>query len=73
MANETIDGLRDDALGALRAAADQRALDSWRVEYLGRKGRLTGVLRGLAERSIDERKALGAASNELKGRAGSGV
>ena len=66
MANETIDGLRDDALGALRAAADQRALDSWRVEYLGRKGRLTGVLRGLAELSIDERKALGAASNELK-------
>ena len=47
MANETIDGLRDDALGALRTAADQRSLDTWRVEYLGRKGRLTGVLRGL--------------------------
>ena len=44
MANETIVKLRDDAMMALRGAADQRALDEWRVEYLGRKGRLTGVL-----------------------------
>ena len=66
MANETILRLQDDALGALRACTDAHALDEWRVEYLGRKGRLTGVLRGLADLSIDERKALGAASNALK-------
>jgi phenylalanyl-tRNA synthetase alpha chain len=66
MAAETVEQLRTTALGALAAAADPRALDAWRVEYLGRKGRLTGVLRGLAELSIDERKALGAASNALK-------
>lgn len=53
-------------MDALRGAADQRALDGWRVEYLGRKGRLTGVLRGLSDLSIDERKELGAASNALK-------
>jgi phenylalanyl-tRNA synthetase alpha chain len=66
MAAETVEQLRTTALGALAAAADPRALDAWRVEYLGRKGRLTGVLRGLAELSIDERRALGAASNALK-------
>jgi phenylalanyl-tRNA synthetase alpha chain len=66
MANDAVLQLRDEAMGALRGAGDQRALDAWRVEYLGRKGRLTGVLRGLAELSIDERKALGAASNALK-------
>jgi phenylalanyl-tRNA synthetase alpha chain len=66
MAADTVEQLRATALGALAAAADPRALDAWRVEYLGRKGRLTGVLRGLAERSIHERKALGAASNALK-------
>lgn len=66
MANETILRLRDDAMSALLAATDQRALDEWRVEYLGRKGQLTGVLRGLADLSIDERKELGAASNALK-------
>ena len=66
MANEAVTKLRDEALGELRGAADQRALDAWRVDYLGRKGRLTGVLRGLSDLSIDERKELGAASNALK-------
>jgi len=66
MANETVDELRAAALQALAQAADQKALDAWRIEYLGRKGRLTGVLRGLAELSIDERKRVGAAANALK-------
>jgi len=66
MANETVDELRVAALRALAQAADQTALDAWRVEYLGRKGRLTAVLRGLAELSIDDRKRVGAAANALK-------
>jgi len=66
VADETVQQLRAAALAALAAAGDQRALDAWRIEYLGRKGRLTGVLRGLAALSIDERKALGAAANALK-------
>jgi phenylalanyl-tRNA synthetase alpha chain len=66
MANETVDELRAAALQALAQTADQRALDAWRIEYLGRKGRLTAVLRGLAELSIDERKRVGAAANTLK-------
>ena len=41
--------LRSEACAALEAAPDQRTLDAWRVEYLGRKGKLTGVLRGLAD------------------------
>ncbi|HYM15360.1 MAG TPA: phenylalanine--tRNA ligase subunit alpha [Dehalococcoidia bacterium] len=66
MADESVQQLRTAALGALAAAADAPALDAWRIEFLGRKGRLTGVLRGLAALSIDERKALGAAANALK-------
>ncbi len=66
MADETVQQLRTSALGALLSAPDQRALDEWRVEYLGRKGRLTGVLRGLAALSIEERKSAGAAANALK-------
>lgn len=66
MANETIDQLRDAAHAALASAHDAAALDAWRVEYLGRKGRLTAVLRGLSDLSIDERKAAGAAANALK-------
>jgi phenylalanyl-tRNA synthetase alpha chain len=66
MANDTVQQLRSSALDALGRADDQRALDEWRIEYLGRKGKLTGVLRGLAELSIEERKQLGAAANALK-------
>ena len=66
MANITVLQLRVEAIAALAAASDEVALDVWRIEYLGRKGKLTGVLRGLAELSIEERKALGAASNALK-------
>jgi len=65
-AETTVSALRREAIAALGAAPDQRALDAWRIDYLGRKGKLTGVLRGLADLSIDERKALGSAANALK-------
>jgi phenylalanyl-tRNA synthetase alpha chain len=59
--------LRTEALAALAVASDDAALDAWHVRYLGRKdGRLTGVLRGLAQRPIEERKSVGAAANALK-------
>jgi len=41
-------------------------LQVWRVTYLGRKGRLTGVLRGLGGLPVEERRALGALANRLK-------
>lgn len=58
--------LRDEALSALAAAADRQALEAWRVEFLGRKGRLTAILRSLASLPPDERRATGAAANALK-------
>ncbi|MEX2247075.1 MAG: phenylalanine--tRNA ligase subunit alpha [Dehalococcoidia bacterium] len=66
MAVDTVRQLRDDALRALASAADEAGLREWHVAYLGRKGRLTGVLRGLAELSVEERRELGAAANALK-------
>jgi phenylalanyl-tRNA synthetase alpha chain len=59
--------LREDALRALAQAADERGLEGWHVDYLGRKdGKLTGVLRSLSSLPIDERKSTGAAANALK-------
>ena len=59
--------LASAARAGLDAATDEQALEAWRVAYLGRKGRLTLVLRGLAELPIDERKRLGGEANRLKG------
>ena len=41
-------------------------LDDLRVEYLGKKGRLTGLLKGLGALSNEERPAAGAKINEVK-------
>lgn len=41
-------------------------LESWRVHYLGRKGELTMILRGLAKMTQEERKTVGAQANQVK-------
>ncbi len=66
---ESIDGLRREALEALRGASSLEELDRWRVEYLGRKaGALTRLLRGIGELAPEERPAFGEAANQLKTR-----
>jgi len=45
---------------------DSNSLEEWRVRYLGKKSELTQILRGLAALSIEEKKAVGSAANELK-------
>ncbi len=45
---------------------DTTGLENWRVRYLGKKSDLTQVLRGLAELSIEEKKSVGLAANQLK-------
>ncbi|HEX5724016.1 MAG TPA: phenylalanine--tRNA ligase subunit alpha, partial [Longimicrobiaceae bacterium] len=51
---------------AARAADSAAALEALRTEYLGRKGRLTGVLRRLGELSPEERPVVGAEANRVK-------
>ena len=61
-----IAALEAEAQQALAGAGDAGAVDDWRVEWLGRKGRLTGVLRGVRELPEDQRPLVGAAANRLK-------
>ncbi len=60
--------LADEALNAVDAAPDIAALDHVRVEYLGKKGKLTELLKGLGKLSAEERPAAGARINEAKDR-----
>ena len=50
----------------ISAAADVRALEEVRVRLLGRKGEVTGLLKGLARLAPDARRAQGAQINGLK-------
>jgi len=54
------------ARAELAAAADDAALESWRVAYLGRRSRLNLILRGLASLPLNERRPVGAAANRLR-------
>ena len=64
--NESLTDIQSQALRELDDAADGDALERWRVAYLGRRGRLTLVLRGLAGLPLEERRSVGARANRLK-------
>jgi phenylalanyl-tRNA synthetase alpha chain len=58
--------LRDEALFALAAAPDEAALEAMHVEYLGKKGRLTAILRGIGALPAEDRPKVGAVANEVR-------
>lgn len=63
---EELNEQQDNALAAIAAADDLSALDSVRVAYMGKKGSLTGVLRGLGSLTAEERPAVGKKANEVR-------
>jgi phenylalanyl-tRNA synthetase alpha chain len=58
--------LEQEALRDLEAAGDAASLEAWRVRYLGRKGRMTSLLRGVRDLPADQRPAAGQSANRLK-------
>jgi phenylalanyl-tRNA synthetase alpha chain len=64
--DQDLNRLREESLAAITNAAALPALNDVRVEVLGRKGKLTDLMKTLGGLSPDERKARGAALNTLK-------
>lgn len=64
--SDDVDTLRQDCLAALAEATDQRAWDAIRVSFLGKSGRLTGLLKQLGRMDAEERKVRGAQLNRLR-------
>lgn len=63
---EELESLKSAALAEIEQASDLAALDDVRVRYLGKRGLLTAILRGLGSLSPDERPAAGKVSNEVR-------
>jgi len=61
-----LESLRDEALGQAAAAPDSAALAALELELLGKKGRLTGVLRGIGALPAEDRPGVGAAANTVR-------
>ena len=58
--------LKSELLAAIEGAADTAALEAARVAALGKKGRLTELMKGLGELQGEARKAQGQALNQLR-------
>jgi phenylalanyl-tRNA synthetase alpha chain len=61
-----LEALRDDALAAIAAASDVAGIEALEVEILGRKGRLTSVLRGIGALPPDDRPRIGTVANAVR-------
>lgn len=58
--------IKDEILAKLKEVKDSEFLSELETKYMGRKGELTTVLRGLAELGAEERKKVGQLANEIK-------
>jgi len=65
--------LETELFTAIADAADGAALEDLRVGALGRKGRVTLLMRGLGQMSPEERETAGPALNALKGKMAAAV
>ncbi len=61
-----VEELKAQALRELESIPDTQALEEWRIAYLGRRGQLTQVLRGLGSLPADQRRQAGAAANATR-------
>jgi phenylalanyl-tRNA synthetase alpha chain len=65
-ANDDLEALRAEATAGIGAASSVAELEDLRVRYLGRKSRLTEILRGLRDLSDEEKRIVGPAGNQLR-------
>lgn len=63
---EKLEQIREQAQQVIDTVKDLKGLEEIRVAYLGKKGELTGVLRGMKELSAEERPVIGQVANEVR-------
>ena len=63
---EQIEKIRQSALEEIKNANDEKVLNDARVKYLGKKGELTLILRGMGGLSPEERPVIGSLVNEVR-------
>ncbi|MCM3783321.1 phenylalanine--tRNA ligase subunit alpha [Neobacillus mesonae] len=64
---EKLEALKSEALAELAGVHDAQALGDIRVKYLGKKGALTEILRGMGALSAEERPVIGQVANDVRG------
>lgn len=64
---EQLNAIKSSAEAQLTAAKDLAELENLRVKYLGKKGELTAVMKGMGKLTPEERPVIGQLANEVRG------
>lgn len=68
MIQEDLEQIRKEARERLEKSHSPEELNQLRVEFLGKRGRLTGILKGMKDVAKEDRPQVGAAVNETRER-----
>ena len=63
---ERLEALRTEALQELQQVENPQQLNDLRIKYLGKKGALTEILRGMGAFSAEERPVIGQVGNDVR-------
>lgn len=63
---QSIEDILQQAKSAIASVADLKSLDEYRIHYLGKKGKITEVLKSLSELPVEDRPAAGQKVNNAK-------
>ncbi len=63
---ELLEKIKNQSIGELESVQSQKQLEDLRIKYLGKKGELTRVLRGMGGLSPEERPVIGQLANEIR-------
>ena len=65
---EQLESIRKSALEAVAGTQKSAELEAIRVQYLGKKGELTAVLKQMGKLSAEERPVMGQLANDVRAR-----
>ena len=63
---EQLEQIKSSAVSAIQSSENEQALEEVRVRYLGKKGELTAILRGMGAVPAEERPKVGALVNTIR-------
>lgn len=63
---QKLENIREASKEVVKNIHDKASLEAFRVEFLGKKGRLTDVLRGMGALSAEERPVIGQLANDVR-------
>ncbi len=61
-----LEAILKNATAEIKTVADRAALENVRVKFLGKKGELTAILRGMKDLSAEERPVIGQLANDVR-------